>query len=80
LGATIPKLGELPIAEPLALTTLFLPVLAFGYKKWLNRYVWIDYVNTEYLEIVFKRKSYAEQFCSLNRSTLRRKFVNFKIR
>jgi hypothetical protein len=51
---------------------------ACNWKYWSKCRVWIDYVGAEFVEVVFKRKAYVEQFCSLNGLTFRRKFFNFR--
>ena len=54
---------------------IFLPVLL---QKWRQRHVWIDYVGTDFVEVVFKKRKYADEFCRLNGLTFRRKLINFR--
>ncbi len=66
-----------PLAEILMLGP-FLAAIVYGWKRFLQRRVWIDYVGTNSVEIVFKRGDYADQFCDLNGLEYQRKFFNFR--
>ena len=53
-------------------------ILLYTVKRWFCRHVWIDYVGTESLEVVFKRKQYVEKFCEENQLEYKRKLFNFR--
>ncbi len=67
--------------DPLATVLMIGPMIAagiYGFKKFLQRRVWIDFVGERSIEIAFKRGDYADRFCDLNGLEYRRKFLNFR--
>jgi hypothetical protein len=74
------ELAGLPskIAEPTILVALSVGTIAYGLGRLFQRHVWIDYVGQDFVEIVFKRKKYADEFCEINNLKHLRKLVNFR--
>jgi hypothetical protein len=68
------------IIEPIVFIVIAVGTFAYCLRQILRRHVWIDYVGSDLIEIVFKRKVYADEFCTMNGLEQRRKLVNFRSR
>jgi len=79
IGMAIPSLEKIPGVPEVIGAILVVAILAYLWKRWSARNVWIDYVGDEFVEVVFKRKSYVELFCRSNSLTFRQKFFNFRM-